>query len=82
MVRSLLWLTAATLALVIAWILWAILMVGGGLATAAFCTLLVAPGALFYLVSKTQAKRRARTCEVNVSTVSIAQGGETPSSRA
>ncbi|MEV6312605.1 hypothetical protein [Streptomyces sp. NPDC051840] len=65
----------------VVWILWAILMVGAGLATAIFCTLLLAPGAVFYLVSSTQAKRRARSCEVDVTTVSIAQGDEMPSSR-
>lgn len=67
-VRSLLWLAAATLALVVAWIFWAVLMVGGGLTTAVFCTLLVAPGAVFCLATRNaRANRRARTREADAS---------------
>jgi hypothetical protein len=65
---------------VIVWILWAILMGGGGLTMAIFCTALVAPGAVFYLVSNAQAKRRARTREVGVSAVSTLPGDEMLSS--
>ncbi|MEU0029860.1 hypothetical protein [Streptomyces sp. NPDC006335] len=64
----------------VVWILWAILMSGGGLTAAIFCTVLVAPGAVFYLVSNAQAKRRARTREVGVSAVSTLPGAEMLSS--
>lgn len=80
MVRSLLWLVAALLTLVVVWILWAILMGGGGLTIAIFCIVLVAPGAVFYFVSNAQAKRRARTREVGVSAVSTLADDEMLSS--